>query len=71
MTSSLCILIYFNTFVDEVKRKAQDNIDTNNREKQRQVRKNLEKNDAATVIQSRMYKNYNLSSIINSREYCT
>ncbi|KAL6261975.1 hypothetical protein P5V15_007059 [Pogonomyrmex californicus] len=36
----------------EVKRRAQENTNINNREKYWQVRKNLEKNDAATVIQS-------------------
>ncbi|KAG5313772.1 MYO3A protein, partial [Pseudoatta argentina] len=37
--------------MNEVKRREQENIDINNREK-RQMRKNLEKNVAATVIQS-------------------
>lgn len=63
-------IIYFNAFVDEVKLRTQENTDIN-REKQRQIRKNLEKNNAATVIQSRTYKNCNLSPVINSREYCT
>lgn len=52
---TLCIFIYLNVFTDEVKRRAQENTDMNNHEKQRQIRKNLEKNDAATVIQSRTY----------------
>ncbi|XP_011865309.1 PREDICTED: myosin-IIIb-like isoform X1 [Vollenhovia emeryi] len=38
--------------LNEVKRRAQENTDINNREKQQQIRKNLEKNNAATVIQS-------------------
>lgn len=52
-------LHYVSVFIltDEVKRREQENIDINNREK-RQMRKNLEKNVAATVIQSRTYKNY-------------
>ncbi|KAL0100749.1 hypothetical protein PUN28_019257 [Cardiocondyla obscurior] len=37
--------------LNEVKRRAQENANGNNREKQH-VRKNLEKNDAATIIQS-------------------
>lgn len=46
------ILIYFDFFIDEAKRKAQENTDIN---RQQQGRKNLEKNDAAIIIQSRMY----------------
>jgi len=38
-----------------MKHRAQENVDVNNREKQRQVCKNLKKDDAAIIIQSRMY----------------
>ncbi|XP_019889251.2 myosin-IIIb isoform X2 [Ooceraea biroi] len=37
---------------NEIKRRAQENTDINNRGKQQQARKNLEKNNAATIIQS-------------------
>lgn len=48
--------VYFNFLTDEAKRKAQENIDINRHEKQQQERKkNLEKNDAAIIIQSRVY----------------